>query len=88
MRGVKRKQEETQQIACDLPRTLPVKDHERMRTNYEDLHGSMTDTQYAAYGHVKSRLQRVEDGKLKAEKLKMCYQWRKQAKKPHPRSRS
>ena len=69
VRGKKRKEEESHQHVGDLPRKLPKADHYELRQTFQKRHRDFEDKFLPHPEWLEAKLQELEDGELKCEKL-------------------
>ena len=69
VRGRKRREEEADQRVGDLPRKLPRTTHLDLRRSFQNRHAELRDDVAPHPDYVETKLQQIEDGELKAERL-------------------
>ena len=68
-RGEKRRAEEAERKAGDLPRTLPKARHLELQRAFEAKHRELKEADVPAPCYIEARLEQIEDGELIAEPL-------------------
>ena len=69
LRGKKRKEEDAEQRVSDLPRRLPRNEHAELRKTFTKRHRETEDRHTPHPEYIERKLQQLEDGDLKAERL-------------------
>jgi uncharacterized membrane protein YgcG len=65
----RRDTEEAEQRVSDLPRTLKKGSHLELRRTFEKLYGELNVSKVPAPAYVEAKMEQVEDGELRAERL-------------------